>query len=64
MTRESDKFGIEFVCLRKATGNKLRFPVQPYSAHWRKVSRGNAWSIYRRTTDSDNNNLLHTFHLS
>jgi hypothetical protein len=51
MTRESDEFGIEFVCLRKVSLNKLRFPVQPYSAHWRKVFENSAWSIYQRTTD-------------
>jgi hypothetical protein len=64
MTRESDEFGIEFICLRKVSFNKLRFPVQPYSAHWRKVFESSAWSIYQRTTDQENNDLLNTFHLS
>lgn len=51
MTRESDEFGIQFVCIRKSRPEKLRFPVQAYSSHWRKAFENNVWNVYQRTTD-------------
>jgi hypothetical protein len=51
--RESDEFGVQFVCVRERAKNRIVFPVGINSTKWTKVFENRACRVYRRTATDD-----------
>jgi hypothetical protein len=51
--RESNEFGVQFVCVRERAKNRLVFPVGINSTKWTKVFENRACRVDQRTATDD-----------